>query len=613
MSSTTITTRSQSKYAGKTRHWEEESGGSSHTGRRDENQSSKRHRGDGVLSPTPGVNTASASASARSSANHALPPNSGPPPSQRPIGHQNSSNPQNNGPGTKNGTSSPRVHQPSSYAQATRTEPSHAPALPTRHSNPGRDEMTYQEGTQVYRGPQCDQYPTAGQRDGKDSYKTRPDQRGRDQTQYQRRPGRDDPTPLASTNNHTSEAVVTDFGSALKQLTRICKKRDERLLEANKLLADIRNDENDFMGLVIHLTKLDEQMNRDGPSSKPYPPKAYEIQELYREKDTLMLQLSGARNENNMLGHQLQNMQGENLSLQKEVTSLKQQLRDELKKAPSVTNSFYPNTADVAAGADIINMAGLLNHEVYQFSAGLAEECDSITSTKGKTPDAPGDTATDTSSDGFSPDFMQLVAWAGERAEYSLIMHVLQAGVLSCCVDVLNSWYPFYGQEDLLFDVYQQIQQAEGQAVAGPWRSILYRQGWSDAFGPQELIQNFTSRINSIVKALGMSRLRAENEDTLTAIILSTLNLHKTIQKDVISGDIEPIFADTGSKFDPETMEAEAPGTARKPDRIETIICTSELGLRKVEIERVHERGRWEQRRNTQVIKKAKVMLSSSF
>ncbi|PFH47319.1 hypothetical protein AMATHDRAFT_67927 [Amanita thiersii Skay4041] len=290
--------------------------------------------------------------------------------------------------------------------------------------------------------------------------------------------------------------------------------------------------------------------------------------------------------------------------LEGEVGTLRQQLQREYDKAPSVANTFYPNTADVAAGADIVNAAEMLNHDIFQFAAGLADEFEQLPRT-GYRSSRSNYQARDLSRE-FGKEVGDFIVRTKEREDYASVMQAFQTCMIACCRDILNSWYPFSGQGEFLTRTYNVISQREGQAVAGPWRSLLYQTS-EETDDISSEIHTIKLKVMRVLEFFGWSKMNEDYSETLKSIIEATLELHKVIRRDVISGDITVIYPLPGERFDSDAMTAETEGI--KSTSRTKIHCTTEMGLKKITRDKVHEGGVWVVKNHEIVILKAKVTI----
>ncbi|PFH47315.1 hypothetical protein AMATHDRAFT_50391 [Amanita thiersii Skay4041] len=323
--------------------------------------------------------------------------------------------------------------------------------------------------------------------------------------------------------------------------------------------------------------RIIEQLKRNQKYSEYYNMAKQEAQRLREDRDMFQRQVK---------------------FLEADVANLRQQLKEELDKTPSVANTFYPNTADVAAGADIVNTAEMLNHDIFQFAASLADQYEQL-------PNADCDDQMKDISLEFGNEVNGLLTRT--RGDYSSVMQTLQTCMIACCQEILNSWYPFLDQDEFLKTAYSMISYREGQAVAGPWRALLFQIS-DEAGDPQTVVDTIKRKMTKALEFLGWSTMDEEHTETLKSIVESTLEMHKIIQRDVISGDIEVFYPLPGEHFNPETMKDETEGG----NGGSTVHCTIEMGLKKITTEKVHEGGEWVVKHQQLIILKPKVILVNS-
>ena len=111
------------------------------------------------------------------------------------------------------------------------------------------------------------------------------------------------------------------------------------------------------------------------------------------------------------------------------------------------------HTADSASGADIIHDTKLLNNDIFQFAAGLAEHY-----SDGARNPAKKLSANDVQRFGLA--IASFIFQAKAQAEHPWIVHAIQACTVACCTRVLTSWIPFSKQSGLLEDIHRNIRVA---------------------------------------------------------------------------------------------------------------------------------------------------------
>ncbi|KAF8638100.1 hypothetical protein AX17_002440 [Amanita inopinata Kibby_2008] len=383
--------------------------------------------------------------------------------------------------------------------------------------------------------------------------------------------------------------ITMDANTIGEMVLELSVIQESRRLQMNNLLTDMKNEEYRTTSLFADLRYYYEAREKQFHAASQH--QRNDIEALVHERD------------------QLRDL---NTRFESEILGLRQQLANDSQRTPIVAaSSFSLHTADGASGADIIRDVQLLNDEIYQFAAGLAEECDDNSSVgRARRPIMNEQTMEDVTCR-FGQQIAKVIWEAKARPEYSCIVQALQACIVSCCEDVLRSWHPFRTKSDSIGNVYRAIGEAEGQGVSGQWRSLMYRHACQDKANQEDVITPFRERIISVLKVLGQLKLNAVQDEALVTLILSVLHIHEIIRRDIVSGDIEIISAAPGTHFDPDTMELNAGrNSPTKSASFGRIRCTTDMGLRKCTLEKFYSEGKWMLRNQTSVILKAKVVLA---
>ena len=126
----------------------------------------------------------------------------------------------------------------------------------------------------------------------------------------------------------------------------------------------------------------------------------------------------------------------------------------------------------------------------------------------------------------------------------------------------------------------------------------------------QEIFKLIRDDVGMLCRVLGWSAQDPTHLESLKSIASRTLQLHKTIYVEVVSGDITIISPELGTPFDPATMEV---SEVRSPDaKLPIVLCTTDMGLRKSVVEKVFSNEKYEFKEEKAVILKAKVFLDHS-
>lgn len=145
--------------------------------------------------------------------------------------------------------------------------------------------------------------------------------------------------------------------------------------------------------------------------------------------------------------------------------------------------------------------------------------------------------------------------------------------------------------------------------MSGQWRSLVYRYGLDITQTEQEVSDSITKNVWRLCSVLGWSAKDSTHLESLKSIASRTLQLHKTIYLEILSGDITIISPELGTPFNPATMEvSEVSAGAKLPP----VLCTTDMGLRKSVVEKVFSNEKYEFKEEKAVILKAKVFLDHS-
>jgi hypothetical protein len=146
--------------------------------------------------------------------------------------------------------------------------------------------------------------------------------------------------------------------------------------------------------------------------------------------------------------------------------------------------------------------------------------------------------------------------------------------------------------------------------MSGQWRSLVYRYGLDITRTEQEISSSITSNVGRLCSVLGWSAKDSTHLESLKSIASRTLQLHRTMYLEILSGDITIISPELGTPFDPATMEV---SEVRSADaKLPPVLCTTDMGLRKSAVEKVFSNEKYEFKEEKTVILKAKIFLDPS-
>jgi hypothetical protein len=123
----------------------------------------------------------------------------------------------------------------------------------------------------------------------------------------------------------------------------------------------------------------------------------------------------------------------------------------------------------------------------------------------------------------------------------------------------------------------------------------------------QDIFKFIRDDVGMLCRVLGWSAQDSTHLESLKSIASRTLQLHRTIYVEVVSGDITIISPELGTPFDPATMEV---SEVRSADaKLPIVLCTTDMGLRKSVVEMIFSDEGYKSRVHSMVILKAKVFL----
>ena len=143
--------------------------------------------------------------------------------------------------------------------------------------------------------------------------------------------------------------------------------------------------------------------------------------------------------------------------------------------------------------------------------------------------------------------------------------------------------------------------------MSGQWRSLACRHGLDMTETEQNVGKFIRDDVEKLCGVLGWSALDLTHLESLKSIASRTLQLHKTIHIEIVSGDITIISPELGTPFDPAAMEVSDVKSADA--ELPIVLCTTDMGLRKSVVEKTFSDEGYKSRVHPTVILKAKVFL----
>jgi hypothetical protein len=282
--------------------------------------------------------------------------------------------------------------------------------------------------------------------------------------------------------------------------------------------------------------------------------------------------------------------------------------------------------ADSLAGEDVVRMVEALNAEIFQAAAHIADtfSCDMHLGV-----DSESDTAGSGVDKGRNGRRARVVHAFGEAATRGLeaaqhttdptVLQVfLQGGMVICSRFLIEHWYAYDPKTSkFLSDVYNSMQRAgsspvlvarqinldllpEIQAIAGRWRALALAhirtmhtdtethsrvESWIVDMCLAILIVALPDSLSSSPATLEQA-FRTKFKRSLDSITRLTFRLARAIGEEITSADMHVLCFSGGVVFDPRQMEdgqGTGAGTGRRGGVEEKILCSTHLGLRRLE------------------------------
>ncbi|KAK0471589.1 hypothetical protein IW261DRAFT_1511448 [Armillaria novae-zelandiae] len=246
----------------------------------------------------------------------------------------------------------------------------------------------------------------------------------------------------------------------------------------------------------------------------------------------------------------------------------------------------FLDTADLVSGEDIISMAEVLNAEIFQTAAYMADS--SVLGAKCRLVD------TEEINRWLGADFVEMLR-SGKNTETRVqcLQVALQASLVRSCMATIAMWHPNSTIDEPLRQLYSKIQQTSLAPVAGRWRMMTRSK--SKYSTPEETEKFYVPwMVRRVILVLLLAGWESDGTKTWEAcvdtvmekygrrirdIVMLMTRLDKTIHENVVSKDIVVCIAAGGDQYDPGTME-NADGPAEKVQLSDRVMYTSDLGLK---------------------------------
>ncbi|KAF8632103.1 hypothetical protein AX15_002035 [Amanita polypyramis BW_CC] len=279
----------------------------------------------------------------------------------------------------------------------------------------------------------------------------------------------------------------------------------------------------------------------------------------------------------------------------KELSSAKQELQ---------LSRVFGNRADNVSEADIRDKALRLSDSIYQLASAIADPIDNAYSASSR------GSVSESARRLFGDPLVKLVRRS--NLDGPSLSALLQACLIHFCYKVLS--YEFASivdseRNEILQSIFDNMKaSSELKIVSARWRSLahLHVQNLQDQ---QKLCQLLIRRLTELY-GFPLENFELSYGEGVSDIVNMTLDLHKMIYRDYVSGDIVPFTHSPGSPFDSEHMVVDDPrGGTQKVDG--PIFCSTGIGLTRTMIVRRGQGDSWVEQEDRLVLLKAKVLMSS--
>ncbi|KZP25915.1 hypothetical protein FIBSPDRAFT_732978 [Athelia psychrophila] len=288
-----------------------------------------------------------------------------------------------------------------------------------------------------------------------------------------------------------------------------------------------------------------------------------------------------------------QDREGEAKVLRAELTSVRAQLESTLKLLDDRTRELkgaqpFLTKTDSLSGAEAIGLVQALNADIFQLAAFMS---DSFQASTKKTPanEDPKGAHHHRMKDHLGDQLIvSLTSWP-HTDDPTVLQMALQCYLAKMSRDITSSW-TFDGSSSVLVRLYEQVRNAEDQAVAGRWRALSRSHlrhlsaGGNDALprirkficgGLADILISAKCQISPLGAA---EALTGRFGDRIYAIIDAALSIHRIFGEEITSGDFQIVTWQGGVVFDPKLMEDTASDDPSYGEK-SIVLCTTEMGL----------------------------------
>ncbi|KAJ3798084.1 hypothetical protein GGU11DRAFT_24392 [Lentinula aff. detonsa] len=288
-----------------------------------------------------------------------------------------------------------------------------------------------------------------------------------------------------------------------------------------------------------------------------------------------------------------------------------QELLDSRRKELQGTRAFL-NTSGTHSGADIVSMVKALNAEIFQAAASITDTI--VDSMTGQVSSRNG--STDPSAVtrireilGEHPTMLLQCNMATDD-HITLVQIALQAGLNHLSGNILRLWtYPGSANQQLE-QVFAGIRTEQERVVSHTWRSLTKAWTKNVVYQDPELHGYIAEAVKALVIVAGRwpSESRINNDICgRVSIIISHLQKLDEAMTGFTSMDLALDIPASGANFDARMMEDADGGKSSHSSSSETILLTSEVGLKDMDTS-VHGR-----KLETSILLRPKVVLREVF
>ncbi|GJE90680.1 hypothetical protein PsYK624_068240 [Phanerochaete sordida] len=256
--------------------------------------------------------------------------------------------------------------------------------------------------------------------------------------------------------------------------------------------------------------------------------------------------------------------------------------------------SAYLAKTDTVSHADVQRMIEGLNAEIFQLAALVTDSVAFAQPARIPAADLP--VLLESAGRLIGKEFVQFLHSNLHGEDAIWVQLALQATANAFASRTVSAWDLRFksGQNSLLTDIHQQMFENEPQAISARWRILSRR--YAGRLGRE--VDVVTSGTTKLVDTFKIILVISGAQDFIStidwpgvyskanSIIASSVKVQRVVGEDIASADFQIICPFESDPFDLECMadvEECARGERGRPAKLNVVICTSELGLRRCE------------------------------